>query len=40
VELETLPLAERFRGYSHDDLGVTILSFVARSPELDSVLTK
>jgi SAM-dependent methyltransferase len=29
-ELRELPLAERFRGFSLDDLGVTILSFVAR----------
>lgn len=29
-ELRTLPLAERFRGFSVDELGVTILSFVAR----------
>jgi SAM-dependent methyltransferase len=33
AELETLPLAERFRGYSVDDLGVTVLSFVARSAQ-------
>jgi SAM-dependent methyltransferase len=32
AELMALPLAERFRGYSLDDLGVTVLSFVARSP--------
>jgi SAM-dependent methyltransferase len=32
VELQALPLAERFRGYSPEELGVTILSFVARSP--------
>jgi SAM-dependent methyltransferase len=32
TDLTTLPLAERFRGYSVDDLGVTILSFVARTP--------
>ncbi len=31
-ELRALPLAERFRGYSPEELGVTILSFVARSP--------
>jgi len=31
AELAKLPLAERFRGYPHDDLGVTILSFVARA---------
>jgi SAM-dependent methyltransferase len=30
--LQALPLAERFRGYSVEDLGVTILSFVARAP--------
>jgi SAM-dependent methyltransferase len=35
-ELATLPLAERFRGYSVDDLGVTILSFVSRAPEAGS----
>ncbi|HZS30680.1 MAG TPA: class I SAM-dependent methyltransferase [Gaiellaceae bacterium] len=29
-QLRTLPLAERFRGFSVDELGVTILSFVAR----------
>ena len=29
-ELRTLPLAERFGGFSPDELGVTILSFVAR----------
>ncbi|HLX31808.1 MAG TPA: class I SAM-dependent methyltransferase [Gaiellaceae bacterium] len=29
-ELRTMRLAERFRGYSVDELGVTILSFVAR----------
>jgi SAM-dependent methyltransferase len=28
-ELRALPLAERFRGYSEDELGVTVLSFVA-----------
>ena len=32
AELATLPLAEHFRGYSVDDLGVTILSFVSRVP--------
>jgi SAM-dependent methyltransferase len=32
AELLALPLAERFRGYSLDDLGVTVLSFVARAP--------
>lgn len=31
TELQTLPLAERFRGYPVDDLGVTVLSFVARA---------
>ena len=31
AELEALPLAERFRGYSPDELGVTVLSFVARA---------
>ncbi len=31
AELEALPLAERFRRYSPEELGVTILSFVARS---------
>jgi len=30
AELHALPLAPRFRGYSPDELGVTILSFVAR----------
>ena len=30
AELHEQPLAERFRGYSVEDLGVTILSFVAR----------
>lgn len=29
-ELRTMELAERFRGFSTDELGVTILSFVAR----------
>jgi methyltransferase family protein len=29
AELRSLPLAERFRGYTEDDLGVTVLSFVA-----------
>ena len=29
AELRSLPLAERFRGYAEDDLGVTVLSFVA-----------
>jgi SAM-dependent methyltransferase len=32
AELQELPLAERFRGYSVEDLGVTILSFVSRAP--------
>lgn len=32
TELRTLPLAERFRGYSEDELGVTVLSFVAVRP--------
>jgi SAM-dependent methyltransferase len=36
AELATLPLAERFRGYSVDDLGVTILSFVSRAPGVES----
>ena len=31
-ELRSLPLAKRFRGYSEDELGVTVLSFVARRP--------
>jgi SAM-dependent methyltransferase len=31
AELRTFPLAERFRGYSLDDVGVTVLSFVARA---------
>jgi SAM-dependent methyltransferase len=30
TELEATPLADRFRGYSVDELGVTILTFVAR----------
>ncbi len=33
AELQTLPLAKRFRGYSPEQLGVTVLSFVARSPD-------
>src|SRR5579884_760761 len=33
AELLGLPLAERFRGYSLEDLGVTVLSFVARPRE-------
>ena len=33
AELQTLPLAQRFRGYSPEELGVTVLSFVARSPD-------
>jgi len=32
TELRSLPLAERFRGYSEDELGVTVLSFVALRP--------
>jgi len=32
AELAALPLAERFRAYSLDELGVTVLSFVARAP--------
>ena len=32
AELETLPLAPRFRDYTPQDLGVTVLSFVARRP--------
>jgi SAM-dependent methyltransferase len=32
AELETMTLAERFRGYSVDELGATILSFVALAP--------
>jgi SAM-dependent methyltransferase len=32
AELRSLPLAERFRAYSEDDLGVTVLSFVAVRP--------
>jgi len=32
AELQALPLAPRFRRYSPDELGVTILSFVARRP--------
>ena len=32
TELEALPLAPRFRKYPPDDLGVTVLSFVARAP--------
>jgi SAM-dependent methyltransferase len=31
-ELQNLPLAKQFRGYSPEELGVTILSFVARAP--------
>jgi SAM-dependent methyltransferase len=31
-ELRWLPLAKRFRGYSEDEVGVTVLSFVARRP--------
>jgi SAM-dependent methyltransferase len=33
AELATFPLAERFRGYSVDELGVTVLSFVAVRPQ-------
>jgi len=32
AELSGLPLAERFRAYTPEELGVTILSFVARNP--------
>ena len=32
AELRSLPLAERFRGYDEDALGVTVLSFVAQRP--------
>jgi hypothetical protein len=32
AELQALPLAERFRGYSLEELGVTVLSFVALAP--------
>ena len=32
AELQALPLAERFRSYSPDELGVTVLSFLARAP--------
>jgi SAM-dependent methyltransferase len=32
AELEALPLAARFREYPVDELGVTVLSFVARAP--------
>jgi SAM-dependent methyltransferase len=32
AELRTFPLAERFRGYTPAELGVTVLSFVARRP--------
>ncbi|MDQ2910832.1 MAG: class I SAM-dependent methyltransferase [Actinomycetota bacterium] len=32
AELRELPLAPRFRGYTPEELGVTILSFVARRP--------
>jgi SAM-dependent methyltransferase len=31
-ELRALPVAKRFRGYSEDELGVTVLSFVALRP--------
>lgn len=32
AELETIPLAPRFRAYTPQELGVTILSFVTRRP--------
>jgi SAM-dependent methyltransferase len=32
AELKGLPLAEPFRGYSLEELGVTVLGFVARAP--------
>ena len=32
AELSGLPLSERFRAYTPEELGVTILSFVARNP--------
>jgi hypothetical protein len=32
AELQAMPLAKRFRGYALEDLGVTILSFVAVAP--------
>ena len=32
AELEELPLAQRFRAYPPEELGITILSFVARAP--------
>ena len=32
AELSGLPLAERFRAYTPEELGITILSFVARNP--------
>jgi hypothetical protein len=32
AELESLPLAPRFHGYPPEELGVTVLSFVARRP--------
>jgi SAM-dependent methyltransferase len=32
AELQALPLARRFRAYPLEDVGVTILSFVARAP--------
>ena len=32
AELRSLPIAPRFRGYTLDELGVTVLSFVARRP--------
>ena len=33
AELEAMSLAKRFCGYSVEDVGVTILSFVARAPD-------
>jgi SAM-dependent methyltransferase len=32
VELEALPIAQRFRRYPPEELGVTVLSFVAKAP--------
>jgi hypothetical protein len=32
AELQAMDLARRFRAYSLDEVGVTILSFVARAP--------
>jgi SAM-dependent methyltransferase len=34
-QLRSLPLAPRFRGYTPEELGVTILSFVARRPTVE-----